>query len=74
MNVIEGDTLFEGIQEMKLSTVVSEYNNVENSRSLQVETDACQYICADKEMFSNYKELNGEQRFIGNSTRSKIEV
>lgn len=58
---------------MNLFAVVSKFSNVGNSKEWWVDTGATLHVCADKTMFSNCRELNGDQLFIGNSTSSKVE-
>lgn len=62
--MIEKDTMSDGIQKMNLSTIASECNNVGNLREWWVDTGSTRHVCADKTIFSNYEELNGEQVFM----------
>lgn len=55
---------------MNLSEVVSECYTVENSRNWWVDTMISSIF---EVMFSNFKELNGELLFMGNSKSSKVE-
>ena len=47
---------------------------VGNTKEWWVDTGATRHICSNKKMFSSYEAINdGEQRFMGNSSTSKIE-
>ncbi|KAL2471821.1 Retrovirus-related Pol polyprotein from transposon TNT 1-94 [Abeliophyllum distichum] len=58
---------------MHLSTVISECNSVGNHREWWVDTGATRHICAEKNVFSNYKAIDGEQLFMENFSSSKVE-
>ena len=70
----EVDNIFNGVDDINLSAVVSEANLVRNPKELWVDTGATRHICADKKMFTSYSMVdNGEQLFMGNSSTSKVE-
>lgn len=72
-HIVETENLTEGVQEMHLSAVISECNSVGNPREWWVDTGATRHICAEKSVFSDYKPIDGEQLFMGNSSSSKVE-
>lgn len=59
-NVVERNILSKWVQDMNMSMVVFEYNNVGNPREWWVDIGATHQIFADKTIFSKYKKLNGE--------------
>ena len=57
----EVDNIFNGVDDINLSTVISETNLVENPKEWWVDTGATRLICADKKMFTSYSIVdNGE--------------
>ena len=69
--MIEVDNIFNGVDDINLSVVISEANLVENPKEWWVDTGATRYICADKKMFtSNSIVDNGDQLFMGNCRRA----
>lgn len=70
VNVSEGDTLSEKIQDMNLSAVFPTCKNVKNPREWWL---VLPDICTNKTIFPNYKELIGKQLFMGNSASFKVE-
>ena len=70
----EVDKISNGVDDINLSTVVSEANLVGNPKEWWVDTGATRHICADKKMFTSYTTVdNSEQLFMGNSSTSKVE-
>ncbi|XP_058196569.1 uncharacterized protein LOC131312665 [Rhododendron vialii] len=75
MTEMEIETLSDGVDDLKLSAVVSEVNLVGSNHSLEwLDTGATRHVCADKKMFTTYQSVeSGKQLFMGNLSSSKVE-
>lgn len=71
-HVTEVNDLSNEVSEMHLSAVVSEVNLVNNPEQWWIDTGATRHVCAEKRMFSAYKEVDGEQLYMGNASSSKV--
>lgn len=73
-NVKEHDNLFDMVQDMNLSAVISECNLVDNTKEWWVDIGATRHIYSNRGMFSTYKATNNEEQlYMGNSSSSKVE-
>ncbi|KAL5787035.1 hypothetical protein ACOSP7_003984 [Xanthoceras sorbifolium] len=63
------------IMEIKddLVAVVSETNMVTNTKCLWIDTGATKHTCVDRNMFSDYQEINNEGKlYIGNDSAANV--
>jgi len=61
--------LINDVSKLNVSTVVFEVKSTKNPKKLWVNT---RHVCANKKMFSTYKEVDGEHLYMKNSLISKV--
>ena len=64
--------LINDVSKLNVSIVVFEVKSIKNPEELWVNTSATRHVCADKKMFSTYKEVDGEHLYMKNSLISKV--
>jgi len=57
---------------MNLYCVVFEVNLINNPKQWLVDTGATRYVCTKKRVFFTYKEVDGENLYMRNSSTSKL--
>lgn len=72
-NIIEVENLSKDVNDIDLSTVISEVNLVEDTKEWWMDTGSTCHVCLDQNLFSSYHPVdNGEEIFMGNSSTSKV--
>ena len=71
-NVVE--KIFNGVEDINLTAVISECNMVGNPNEWWIDTGATHHIYANRSMFSSYTTVVGDEKlYMGNSSTSKVE-
>lgn len=71
-NITEVDHLINEVSEMNFSCVISEVNLINNPKYWWVDTNATRYVWCKNMMFYTYKEVDGENLYMRNSSTSKV--